>query len=329
MKKLLAMLLTAVMLLSACAFAESGRVTVSNIVVAVDQTVLDLTGFDLEIEGAVEDEAAGLRVDFSANGSSLGGVVAALLGQQLLMQINGTGGSVYGMDLADFGIENAMRSLESVQAAGVSDLSAEAIAQVSALFEGCVADGGVTQIEGMDFDTVLVEITEDQFKGLFQLILEQAAAYNSEEYTEDAEELLEDVNVSLSGAIYTNDAVKVVDMTAFVEMDDDEQGSVNLYAVYVADGGEDGDLLSLSVTVSQGDQAILGASADFEFAATSDVSWMQLDAGRAVDIQELIAAGELESTLTTEFARLGTVISTGAMSVIYANMAGQMSERAE
>ena len=330
MKKLLAVLLAAVMLLSASALAESGRVTVKNIVVAADdQYVFDLTGFEAVIEGSVGDESAGLRVDFSANGS-LGGVVAALLGQQLLVQFNGAGSNIYGMNLADFGIENAMRSLESIQAAGTGAASAEIVATVSALFEGSVTDGGVTQIEGMDFDTALVEITEDQFDALFQMILEQAAAYNSQAYTNDAAELLDKVAVSMSGAIYTNETVKVIDLTAFADMDEEGvQGAVNLYAVYVAEGAEDGDLLSLAVTVFQGDQAILGASADFEFAATSDTSWMQLDAGKAVDIQELIAAGEFESTLTTEFARLSTVVSTGAMSVIYANLAGQLSAQAE
>lgn len=169
MKKLLAILLCCMMLVSACAFAEGGELLINNIVVNMidptteEATAIDLTGIDLKLAVGSEGENAGLRVTVGGNGADIASIVAAVNAGKLLLGATGIS-DVYALDLE-----------ETVSAAGVPvdegmalNLSDEDLMELAAIGQtammviaGSVADAGAEEIEGVLYQNYAIEITEE------------------------------------------------------------------------------------------------------------------------------------------------------------------------
>ncbi|MGN1005436.1 MAG: hypothetical protein ACI4O8_02860, partial [Aristaeellaceae bacterium] len=91
MKKLLAILLAAMLLLTACAVAEAGgQVVINDLVVYMNEgQSLDLSGIDFVLAAAGNGSEAGVRVAVEANGSSVANAIASLGAEQLELRVDG------------------------------------------------------------------------------------------------------------------------------------------------------------------------------------------------------------------------------------------------
>lgn len=328
MKKLLAVLLTVVMLLSACAMAEGIQVTVGNIVVCENgQALADLTGFDAMLTFAAEDGLGGVNAHFDLGGTELCNVLLAMIGQQVLLEANVSGSQVaaYYLDLNTLmGVLGQNIDLnmiqESIGEALAGDDSPIAFPEELAaeLLAGCISDGGVNQIGGVDYETTLVEISPEQMRTLLEAVLEMLVA-NGNTSLEEAEEALEalesgEIELSLSGAIYTGSDSGIINMTLYVDGEDvDDAVAVSFYL----DGRESGDglLFSVSLEAASGDESY-SLDLDVSFEKLSDTSWLPLDVDGAVDI---LTVEDLESELTESFMGVGQTILMGAVYAMQMN----------
>lgn len=106
MKKLIALMMCAMLLLSGCAAvtAEGPGVglQVSDLVLAAGgETALDLTGLTAAIETAKLDTGAGVRIRFTADGQEPADVILATVGQYLYLSLPGDQGpNNYAFDMA-------------------------------------------------------------------------------------------------------------------------------------------------------------------------------------------------------------------------------------
>lgn len=98
MKKLLAIFLCAALLLSACALAEGGELTLSNIQLKVNGSPVDLSGIDLRLAYAKDGENTGARLAIDGNGEELASLTASLRGEELLLAAAGVS-SVYALSV--------------------------------------------------------------------------------------------------------------------------------------------------------------------------------------------------------------------------------------
>lgn len=108
MKKLLAILLCAALLLSACAFAEGKELTLSNIQLKANGSPIDLSGIDLRLAYARDGESTGARLAIDGNGAELASLTASLQGDKLLLAAAGIS-SVYAL-----GVEREQSDTETV-----------------------------------------------------------------------------------------------------------------------------------------------------------------------------------------------------------------------
>lgn len=137
MKKLIAMLLSLLLLVPACAFAENGLVISDPVVTMAGQT-LDLTGLDIAAGFAQGEEYMGIRLALEAKGETL---AEALLG----MNESGLVGTVVGMSdyysvdfetlgsTAGFDANQLFPSEGPQESVGVN-LSEEAMAEIMGVF---------------------------------------------------------------------------------------------------------------------------------------------------------------------------------------------------
>ena len=299
MKKLLAILLCAVMLLSACALAEGRQITVKNVALTSNGTVaLDLSALEAVIDVAAEGEAAGARLDITANGSSLGSVVAALVGQEALLQINAMTSSAYALDVSGLDLSSVTSSVENVMA----EDNGAAFDAVLAQLDGIVTDGGVTTLNGMDYQTTLISISEEQMAALIAAAAEQNAS---------VAEQMDGMSVSLSGAYYDAEGSDIVDASMSFDYDG-EQMEVGVYAEYTK--GEAGnDLLSLNLTVTA-DGESFGLNFDVVI-ANGDSAWLPTSIGDAVLLSVDEAAAE-DGPVMTDLQNLAQSVLLGAMTAI-------------
>ncbi len=87
MKKLLAILLSALMLLSAFAAAEGGSVTLGNVQVSANgEMLLDLSGLELVLAAAESDAGLGLRLALNYGAGSADEAVVWLGGTELALK---------------------------------------------------------------------------------------------------------------------------------------------------------------------------------------------------------------------------------------------------
>ena len=106
MKKLFALLLAALMLLTCAACAEiaepaaqSGAITLSGITANIEATGetmnLDLAGLELIIAGGLAGETPAARVEINGNGDKLFGLTVNLLGDRVVIGIDGVSKTFY------------------------------------------------------------------------------------------------------------------------------------------------------------------------------------------------------------------------------------------
>lgn len=167
MKKLLAIILCAVMLLSAAAFAEGTELTINNVVISgSDGTVIDLSGIDLKLAIDKLENQLGLRLTLGGNGEEIASGMASLDESQLLLAATGLS-SVYGLDVAELtaALQGMMITEQDVQ-----DFIAVWEAW-SAAMDAAITDLGIEEIEGVAYQNYSINVPAEATDALYTGII--------------------------------------------------------------------------------------------------------------------------------------------------------------
>lgn len=293
MKKILSILMTLVMLLSACAFAEADdafegvQITLSDIVAFAGETpILDLTGLSLGLGGALNDAGAGgLQLSLGAAGNEVLSLNMGLSGEQLLLAMTGVTG-IYSLDLA------AVAESAGVDLDAVTDLDVEQVTQaispedqmaLMALLMEAVAlvqantTNTTEEIEGVIYDVTTVEVTPELLMPLIEKALPIADKYSDvladtgfESFTQLYTELAP--AVGLNGTILDAEDSSVLDFTVTGSLHNGEQsGFVMLYL----EGAEADDDTALYIEAYAGsDEEYYGVAFNLDFSDENDGSWI-------------------------------------------------------
>lgn len=250
MKKLLAILMTLVMLLTTCAFAESdtdgAKITLSDIVVyAGEAAMLDLTGLSLGVGVHVGEAGKGMQLTLGALENEVLALNMALAGKQLLLGMTGVTG-VYSVDIAataeSMGVDvDAVSNLDVEEVMG--KISAEdQMALMSLLMEAMVVvQSGVTtgmtgEIDGVTCDVTTVEVAAESIKPLLEkavVILDNYSYLLEESGFESFSQMYNEIKpaIGVSGTILESEDSGVIDFVVNGSvMDGAQSGQLKLYA---------------------------------------------------------------------------------------------------
>ena len=263
MKKLLAMLLAALMLISACAVAEEaagGKLVIRDVVINLGDETLDLSGIGLTLAMAGDEAQGALNLAVDAAGTSVLNAIAAFDAEQLTLRADGIS-DVYALSYEDLfnmiveaaggaeELEAFVGGFESGVSAGMSAADGEMPAEVAALVEhaaeiipNSISDGGTTTIDGVEYTVIEIDISEEQMDVLLDdvaAIADVYAADNLKESGYDSYAQLFDeqqLRVSVNGAVYAGetDIIVSIDMDA-ITADMSEPETVGVYAVITSD----------------------------------------------------------------------------------------------
>ena len=263
MKKLLAMLLAALMLITACAVAEEaagGKLVIRDVVINLGDETLDLSGIGLTLAMAGDEAQGALNLAVDAAGTSVLNAIAAFDAEQLTLRADGIS-DVYALSYEDLfnmiveaaggdeELEAFVGGFESGVSAGMSAADGEMPAEVAALVEhateiipNAVSDGGTTTIDGVEYAVIEIDISEEQMDVLLDdvaAIADVYAADNLKESGYDSYAQLFDeqqLRVSVNGAVYAGetDIIVSIDMDA-ITADMSEPETVGVYAVITSD----------------------------------------------------------------------------------------------
>lgn len=160
MKKLLAIFLCAVLLLSACAFAEGKELTLNNIQIDANGNPIDLSGIDLRLSYAEDGENSGARLAIDGNGAELANLTASLQGNELLLAATGLS-KVYVLTLDDAAGEQKEQESVAFTEQDLNDFLAVWNAWL-ADFEASMVPTGTEEIDGATYQNYSISISAEQ-----------------------------------------------------------------------------------------------------------------------------------------------------------------------
>lgn len=296
MKKILAVLMTLVMLFSACAFAENenAELVISDVVVlAGEMPMLDLTGLGLKI-GAVA-EPLGMQLALSAAGQEVAALNLGVAEEKLLLSMTGVTG-VYSLDanvidqvIADAGVDVDVEAITNLDMNEVTaQISAEDQLALMALAMEAVAvaqagttAGGTETIDGVAYEVTKVEITAEQVKPLLDKLVDIVDNYPellAEAGIEDLAQAYAEIApaLSVSGSILDSEEKGVIDFTVngaiYSGTEAEVGGYVNLY-LEGKEVGDDDASLYLKATVGAGEESYALAF-NLDVANENDGAWI-------------------------------------------------------
>ena len=257
MKKVLAMLLAVLMLISACAVAESvgGQLIVRDALIDLGGgQELDLSGLDLILAVAANDEQAGLRLALEGAGQSALNAVAVIGMEMLTFHVDGLS-DVYSISYEDlmamaeeFGGEiEAPAAFEAGFAVGASvdEMPAELaklVADASEIFAGSVTYVGTETIDGVEYEAVQISVGEEGMAVLLDDTVVFLDAYGQDGLEGSGyssfREMFDDAQLTMQvdGMLYANDTdiIADIDVKAFAD-GDSEPETLKIYAEVTGD----------------------------------------------------------------------------------------------
>lgn len=165
MKKLLAIFLCAVLLLSACAFAEGKELTLSNIQIDANGNPIDLSGIDLRLSYAKDGESSDARLAIDGNGAELANLTVSLQGDELLLAATGLS-KVYALTLDDAAGEQEEQDGIAFTEQDLNDFLAVLNAWL-ADFEASMVPAGTEEIDGATYQNYSISISAEQLDTAF------------------------------------------------------------------------------------------------------------------------------------------------------------------
>lgn len=171
MMRLIALVLCAVMLLSATAFAAGGQIEIKDIVLSMPGMNLDLSGLGLELAAAEKDGGAGIRVGLNAAGADAANLYACVQDNQLLIGADGVG-TVYSLDLASVASQLPVEVPSQGMTFSPEDQAAiEAIGmEAMMMFSGAVTPLGQQDVDGVAYEIYNINVSADQVDNLLKKV---------------------------------------------------------------------------------------------------------------------------------------------------------------
>lgn len=258
MKKMLAMLLAVLMLISACAVAEEaagGQLIVRDVVIDLGGgQELDLSGLDLILAAAANDDTFGLRVALEGAGQSALNAIAAFGQEQLTFHVDGLS-DVYsiGYDALLAMVEEAAGEIDTPAAFDAGFAAGASGAEMPAELEKLGTDAaeifstaltyvGTETVDGVEYEVFEIVVSEENM----DVLLDDLAVF-MDAYGQDGLEgsgydsykaMFEDaqLHMNVEGKLYTNqeNILVDVDVNGFAD-GDPEPETLNIYADITAD----------------------------------------------------------------------------------------------
>ena len=331
MKKLVAILLCVAMLLGTCALGEVMQFTVKDIVGTTDgQVAMDLRGFDAVLSFAIEGDRGGMQLSFDLNGTKTAGALLAMIGQQILLDIDAGDGQerAYYVDMnALFGVLGQQVDLsmimESAQEAVTGDdsVNAELGEQFVSIFADCVSEGGPAEIDGVEYEMTVIDISAEQVEQAVEAVL--AAMVKKGSFTQEkADAAMESIfaegrEYTIDGAFYDGEESDILDLKLYITIPNmSDPVSARLFCE-VTKNDSDGRVFDINLSASNDGQEY-GLNLVFDVSMLADTSWIPADIGNAVDILSL---ENLEESLNADAAAFAQSIAMSVMSAMYINQA--------
>ena len=196
MKKLLAMLLAALMLISACAVAEEaagGKLVIRDVVINLGDETLDLSGVDLTLAMAGDGTQNGVNLVVEAAGASVLNAIAAFDAEKLTLRADGIS-DVYALSYEDLIalIEEAAGDIDLSEAfqsgfvAGVAvgasdgEMPEELVTLIdhaAEILPNAVTEAGTEDIDGVEYEALNIDIDEDRMALLLDDLIAFLDAY--------------------------------------------------------------------------------------------------------------------------------------------------------
>lgn len=231
MKKIIAIALCLMLLLSGCSYAVEGADTALQLrdlmLITGPDNVTDLTGLSLTLESAANDDAAGFRLTLADDNGPLS-AVAAVTEQYLYLAMTDADGTqtAYALDMANVvqALDLPLPETASADGDAMTDEDLEAaLAEMQAAWEQQLADWGLTeedlenmsdeeleeffaQMYGSDEDAALAGEDPEQAAAMEQV--EQIIARCTEESQEELDGVTYDVSTITMG---TDDVYELLD----------------------------------------------------------------------------------------------------------------------
>lgn len=333
MKKLLAMLLCAVMMLSTCAFAGGGITLKDVVLFEGDEALLDLSGLGVRFETYRNEnnDDVGLKIAFEAADQEALSLALAYMGEKLLLSMSGVSG-VYSVDF-DALRELASDELGEAAVSAMPDfevkdvLESEWLAESKTLLEKAgemlesgEVDGEQVTIEGESYERSAISLSAEQCD---ELLL--AACAIADKYAADliggggslADVYKQfDIDFIVDGEYFEGEAYDIVNGALSVVSEGIELAVVTLYAEILEDEAADETGVYLEMEFASGTESY-GMSLGLELTDDDNSAWMP-DAD--VEAKDLLAALEDETQLqklTTE------ALSAAMMAISYAASANE------
>lgn len=256
MKKILAMLLAVLMLISACAMAEGasgGHLIVRDVVIDMgDGQTLDLSGVDLTLALASDDVQSALRLALDAAGASVLNVIAAFDAEQLTLRADGIS-DVYAISYEDLMAmieeaagdvdlsESLQSSLDAGVAVGMSDGEmpeelTTLIDHAAEIFPNAVSEAGTEEIDGVEYMVYDVDVSEERMDLLLDDLIVFLDAYGQDGLEDSGydsyRQMFDEANIRMTvdGTAYVAETEIIVDINANAfEGDETEPATLNIY----------------------------------------------------------------------------------------------------
>ena len=247
MKKILSVLICIAMLLMACAFAEGGELSISNVQVSVsDGTVLDLSGIDLRLAAAADEAGGGVRLAVGANGEEVLSAVASVDEEKVALKLDGMS-SAYTVSMADI-MTMLMEDpdfQELMQLISALDFTEQDLIELIAIVEtfmanmdASISETGTEEIDGVTYQSYAINFGEEGYEALFRGIVElldqhpalmalllEGSGYETLGQAYDALGM----KMYAEGTMLTSESDAEIDLTAYSSVNGEEAAAVNAY----------------------------------------------------------------------------------------------------
>ena len=320
MKKILSVLMSLVLLLSVCAFAEpveaeGAEIVLGDVILSEGtQPILDLSGLDL-VFGVYAGETVGVQLALAAADQEALALNMALEGEQLLLNMTGVTG-VYSLNIAE--LADSM----GIDAEAVANLDEEDLAAVikpedqmalMALLMECVTvvqagttAAGTEEIDGVVYDVTTIEVAAGQIQPLIEKlvgILDHYPELLAETDIESFTQLYEIIAPALavSGAIYDGEDNAVIDFTLEGGIYSGTEEALSGFAnMYIAAGETEDDHVAMHIELSAGSgETSYTLAFKLDIADENDGSWMPVSGG-AVDLMTALGDESQSQQLTLQ-----------------------------
>lgn len=316
MKKLFALMLCVAMLFSVC-LAENARLVVRNVQASLDgETVVDLSGLEIEMSVVSHDDQGGFQLALTQNGQVIGDLVLAMADGAMTLDSVALS-NVYMLPVG----ASVQMNEDALEDYAESLLGAEG-ETIERILEDSERDAGEVQYEGESYEATEISLSEAQGAQIvdaavsilkkYSMILAQAGVNDVEGMVKRQEPKL-----SASGRVLENDHAEIVDLT--LNLDLNALQDTATFEIHAEDRetGDDQGVASLALTArALGQEARFAA--DFEY-GESGLDWLKPASKASVNATAMDQA-QLEK-LQSEMVSLLMRVASNVMIVNQQNVA--------